>query len=386
LFSLSRAQVRRLQETSAAGREISHLLERPRRLLVSILIGNLVVNIFMTSFATALFLSVFGERGLGYAFLLLSVLIIAFGEIIPKAVAMHWPQRFAALVIFPMKGFHLLVWPLRAPLARLSDVIIRLLRGRLGQAKRSFTHEELATAMRISRGEGELSEFEFEILTNVLAFRGKKTKEIATPNVRVVSAPITASRLMLLEIFQRSGLSRILIYEGSTDNIVGVLHIKDLLATGAGPAGDNWTTRLREPLIVQESLDVNELYNELQHRGMHLAVVHDEYSSFAGLVTIEDILEELVGEIRDARDPRAPAYMRIDDNRIVVPGTMEIDELNDVFDVRIEDEEHDTVAGLVMGAIGRIPRAGETVEVEGLRFHIISAQPNRIRKMRVEKT
>jgi len=299
--------------------------------------------------------------------------------------AMHWPQRFATLIIFPMKMFHTIAWPLRTPLARFSDVIIDFLRARLGKAKRSFTGEELATAMRISRGEGTLSAFEFEILTNVLAFRGKKIKEIATPNVRVVSAPATATRVELLETFERSGLSRILVYKDTPDDIVGVLHIKDLLAIDAGPNADDWAAGLREPFIVQENLPVNELYNELQNRGLHLAVVHDEYSSFAGLVTIEDILEELVGEIRDARDPKTPAYMRIDSKRIVVPGTMELDDLNDVFGIRLEDDEHDTIAGFVMGITGRIPRAGETVEAEGLRFHIISAQPNRIRKVRVEK-
>jgi putative hemolysin len=148
---------------------------------------------------------------------------------------------------------------------------------------------------------------------------------------------------------------------------------------------DDLRERLHDPFFVQETTPISQVYNEMQQNKAHAAVVLDEFGSFAGVVTTEDVLEELVGEIRDARDPRTESFMRIDDSRIVVNGTMEIDEFNEVFGANIVDEDHETLAGYVLGRTGSIPREGETVEIDDLRFFIVSAQPHRVRKLRVER-
>jgi putative hemolysin len=385
LFSLTRSQVRSLANTSPAGREIKRLLEHPRKLLVSILLGNLVVNIFATSAATAIFISSFGDRGAGYAFLLMSGLIILFGEIFPKAVALHGSQRIAAAVIFPLRAFHAAVLPVRVPLSMFSDSVIAFLGRRIGQSKRSFTWEELITALRIAESEGEVGRYEYEVLSNVLEFREKIVKEIMTPSIHVVSASVRSHRSDLMRLFAESRYSRVPIHDRSPDDIVGVLHIKDLVDPAAAVSERDLRGRMRHPFFVQETTPIAQLYSEMQLRQEHAAIVLDEFGSFAGIVTTEDILEELVGEIRDARDPRTAHYMRLDDNRIVVLGSMEIDDFNRVFGAGIEDDEVETVAGYVMGRTGRVPREGETIELGSLRFHVISAQPNRIRKMRVER-
>jgi putative hemolysin len=210
-------------------------------------------------------------------------------------------------------------------------------------------------------------------------------KEIMTPNVHVVSAPLASRRADLVRVFARSGFSRIPIYDDSPDSIIGVLHIKDIIAADAASSEADLRARARAPFFVPESTAINAVYHELQTRKLHMAIVLDEYSSFAGIVTVEDILEELVGEIRDARDSQAPTYVSLDARRIVVSGAMAIDEFNEVFGADVEDEDHETIAGYVMGVIGRIPREGETIVIGALRFHILSAQPSRIRKMRVER-
>jgi len=385
LFSLSRTQLRTLRERHVAGRRIAALLERPRPLLVSILLGNLVVNIFSTSMATALMLRLFGEKGLGYAVLIMSALIMLLGEILPKTFALRWPVRFAELAIFPLGIYHALVLPVRVPVSRISDAMIDAVRGRIGKAKRSFTWEELVTALRISRREGALGEFESEVLSNVLEFRHKIVKEIMTPTVDVLSASVRTGRPELLQKFAEGGHSRMPIYDQSTDDIIGVLHIKDLMDPRAATTEEDLRSRLHQPYFVQESTPIEVLHGELQRRKRHIAIVIDEYTSFAGLVTTEDILEELVGEIRDARDPRTQPYMKVDKDQIVVSGSMEIDEFNEVFETNLEDEEHETMAGYVIGLTGRIPKEGETFEANGFRFQIVSAQPHRVRKIRVER-
>jgi putative hemolysin len=385
LFSLSRSHLRAMRESSAAGRLASRLMEQPRRVLITILLGNLTVNIFATSAATAIALSTFGERGAGYSFLVMSALIMLFGEILPKALGLHGPERVARGVVFPLSVLHTMVLPVRVPLTFLTDAVIDALRGRLGSARRSYSWDELLTAVRIGRREGAVGAFEYEILSHVLEFRQKVVKEIMTPSIHVTSAPLTAGREELVQLFASSGRSRIPIREESSDDVIGILHVKDLVDPEAATSEEDLRARLHEVFFIQESASIVELYGELQRRKIHVAIALDEYGSFAGVVTIEDILEQLVGEIRNAREPRSQPFQRIDEKRIVVEGTMELDHFNEVFETSLRDEEHETVAGFVLGMLGRIPREGETVVAQGLRFHIISAQPNRIRKIRVEK-
>jgi CBS domain containing-hemolysin-like protein len=263
--------------------------------------------------------------------------------------------------------------------------VIGWLRRYLGAVKRSLTAEELVTALRISRREGTVGHFEYEVLSNILEFRHKIVKEIMTPSIDVISSSVGAGRAELLRQFADSGHSRMPIYDTSTDDIIGVLHVKDLAQPLAASSEEELRGQLRVPFFIQETTPIYTLYSELQSRKLHVAMVIDEYTSFAGLVTIEDILEELVGEIRDARDPKTRPYMIVDDDQIVASGTMEIDEFNEIFDANLEDSEHETMAGYIIGLTGRIPREGETFEDGGFRFQIVSAQPNRIRKIRVER-
>jgi putative hemolysin len=386
LFSLSRSQVRALKEASRGGRLLARLLAQPRALLVTVLVCNLTVNVFASSFATSLSIEAFGSSGLWIAFAGMSILVLLFTEIVPKVVGLHWSQRVAPALAYPLTLLHAVLLPVRIPLAWVSDAVTGPLRRRLGAARPSYTWAELLTAVRLARREGSVGAFEYEILTHVLEFREKIVKEIMTPSIHVTSAPVTAERDELLTLFASSGHSRIPIHGESPDDVIGILHVKDLVETGAARTEDDLRARMRETFFIQENAPIVDLYHELQRRKIHVAVVIDEHASFAGVVTTEDILEQMIGEIHDARDVRAQQpFQRIDDRRIVVFGTMEIDHFNEVFETALRDDRHETMAGFVIGLMGRIPREGESVEADGLRFHVINAQPNRIRKLRVEK-
>ncbi len=385
LFSLSRAQLKSLNVFSPAGKLINKLRASPRKLLVSILLGNLFINIFSTSAATSVSIRLFGEAGAGISFVLMSILILTVGEILPKAIALSRPKRFSLIAAYPIRLFHIIVLPLRAPLAFISGVVIDFLQRRLGHAEKYFTHEELITAVRISRHEGDLGKFEHEMLSNALAFRSKIVKEIMTPSVSVFSLPMEMRVEELLNEMARHGFSRVPIHSESTDDIVGILHVKDLMREIPHTQVTGVSDLLKPVYHVPETAPIAELFRELISRKAHLAVVFDEYGSFVGIVTMEDVLEELVGEIRDAKEPRTESYKLINERRIIVLGTMQIDDFNEVFKTNILDEEHETIAGYLMGATGKIPQEGETITVGDLRFHIISAKPNVIRKMRIEK-
>ena len=385
LFSLSRAQISRLTDRSPAGREIANLLSTPRGILVTILIGNLIVNVFSTSVATSVMVRLFGDKGIGIAFVGMSVLIMAFGEILPKALAIIKPRQFSLAAVYPLKFLHILVYPLRLPMTRLTDGVIEFLKRRLGLARRHFSTEELATAVDLGRAQGQVGEFEHGLLSNIIKFRDTVVREIMTPSINVFSLPMDMSREDMEEAIIETNHSRVPIYGEVADDIRGIVHIKDLAAAVERGANYDIKTILRGPYYVPESMRISWLFRELGRRKEHIAVVIDEYGSYVGLVTLEDILEELVGEIHDSKEPRADVYTLTEDKRIIVLGTMEIDEFNDVFNTAISDDSHETIAGYVIGATGRIPPEGSTIDIGSLRFHIISAQPNRIRKMRVEK-
>ena len=386
LFSLSRTQIRGLQAASRGGRLLAGLLTKPRAVLVTVLVCNLTVNVFASSFATALALKAFGPSGLIIAFFGMSIIVMLVTEVVPKVVGLHWSLRIAPAVAYPLTVMHALLIPVRVPLSWLSDAITGPIRRRLGATGASYTWDELLTAVRLARREGSVGPFEYEILSHVLEFRQKVVKEIMTPSIHVSSAPVTASREELLSLFASSAHSRIPIHGDSPDDVIGILHVKDLVDESAARTEDDLRTRMRETFFIQENASIVDLYHELQRRKIHVAVVIDEHASFAGMVTTEDILEQMIGEIHDARDVKAPQpFQRIDERRIVVFGTMEIDHFNEVFETSLRDDRHETMAGFVTGKMGRIPREGESIEIDGLRFHVINAQPNRIRKLRVEK-
>ncbi|UCG52173.1 MAG: HlyC/CorC family transporter [Candidatus Latescibacterota bacterium] len=385
LFSLTRAQVNQLQGQSAAGKHIAALLNRPRRLLITILIGNLIVNVFSTSAATSVAIGIFGEKGVGIAFIVMTVLILAFGEIIPKVIALNQSRRFSIAVVYPLRVFHVCFAVARWPFARFSDVVLDVLKRRLGTTTHHFSREELLTALDIGRDKGHLGDFEFDLLYSIIEFRETTVKEIMTPSINVFSLPIDLDPEDLLDRILENNYSRVPVYGDTTDDIKGVLHIKELLRIMEPDSDLDITSVLIQPYYVPESSKISALFSEMAKRRAHFALVIDEYGSFVGIVTVEDILEELVGEIRDMKEPRTTSHSFMADGRIVVLGTMEIEEFNEVFATDIVDEEHETIAGYVIGSIGEIPKAGETIEIKDLRFHIIAAQPNRIRKMRVEK-
>jgi CBS domain containing-hemolysin-like protein len=281
-----------------------------------------------------------------------------------------------------------IVWPLTAALDFIDPVIRRLAGVSVDQSNDRLDEkqEELLNVVEEGEKEGVVDEEEREMITSVLEFRDTTTGEIMTPRTEVVGIDTRSSLSEAVEIVMNKGHSRYPVYEGTIDKVVGLLYAKDLLSEVNHPDGiSDIRHRLREPFFVPESKTVRDLLHDFQNQKIHVAVVLDEYGGTAGLVTIEDVLEELVGEIVDEYEPpQNQPIKKINENTIEVDARFEVDQLNDEFDLKIPDSaDYETLGGFAFSKLGYIPKAGETFEHENLHFTIIDAGDRKINRLQV---
>jgi putative hemolysin len=384
LFSLSRSVVEDMERGGHRQRLISSLLRRPRMLLVTILFGNLLVNIASTSAVTALAISIFGQKGIGIAVALMTCVILIFGEIGPKSIALKNAAALARLSAPLLRFFMILFLPIRLVLGAIADFAVEKSRKLFGERTEEFGASELATAVELGHRDGLFDSFEKEVLTNLFLFTETMAHEILVPRVEVFSIDVdTPLARAIIEVRSR-GFSRVPLYEGKDDHIVGVILAKDLLRYRRD---EKVSLRdiMRPPLFVPGTKRIRNLFGELIAAHQHMVIVLDEHGSFSGILTLEDILEEIVGEIRDRREPRVEDYVLMGEDSIIVEGAMEIEDLNEVFGMEIDSSEVETVAGFLTEQIGRIPRAGESFTLGGYRYLVISTEPTKINKIKIER-
>lgn len=384
LFSLSRSTVASMAEGTPGGRKAASLLRRPRHLLVTILFGNLLVNVANTSVVTALAIRLYGEAGVGYAMLLMTGLILLFGEIAPKSLAVRRAPAASAAAAPVLGALMSVLWPIRVALGWIADSSVAAGRRLLGETKDEYGSLELAAAVEMGHRDGLFDEFEKEILTNLFLFAETSVREILTPRVDVFSLDVSTPIHEAERQVRDRGFTRVPLYEDRPEKIVGLLHAKDLLRVARD---DRVTLRelVREVRFVPETKKIRDLLGELIAARQHVVIALDEHGSYEGIVTLEDILEEIFGDIRDRREPRVEEYAMIGPGAIVAAGSMRLEDFNEAFGSSLESREVETLGGYLTELTGRIPHDGETVESEGLRFLVISADPTRINKVKVER-
>lgn len=383
-FSLSRSAVEEMERGSRRQRMMAELLRTPRMLLVTILMGNLLVNVASTSVVTALAIGLFGEKGVGIAVLVMTVIILIFGEISPKSLAIKNSRTFAIRAAPLLRFFYVIFTPARILLGRVADITVERSNALFGERTDRYGAHELATAVELGHREGLFDDFERDVLTNLFLFTETAVHEILVPRVEVFSLDVkTPLRTAIMQVKER-GFSRVPLYEEKDDNIVGILLAKDLLRYSRDERV-SLAEIMRPPLFVPETKRIRDLFGELIASHQHLVVAVDEHGSFAGILSLEDIIEEIFGEIRDRREPKVEDYIMMDQDRIIVEGTMELEDLNDVFGTELDSPEVETVAGFLVEEIGRIPRDGESFTIEDLRFLVISTDQTRVNKIKIER-
>ncbi len=383
-FSLSRSAVVAMGRGTRRERIAGRLLVDPRMLLVTILFGNLLVNISATSAVTALAIRLFGEAGVVVAVAIMTVLIVLFGEIVPKSLALKSAPS-VAVAAAPLLEFLMIVFtPIRVVLGAIADGTVEASRKLLGERGESYGAHELATAVEMGHREGLFGEFERDVLTNLFLFTETTAREIVTPRHEVFALDVETPLAEAVVKVRSRGHSRVPLYEGSSDRIVGILFAKDLLRV---LRDDRVALRdiMHPAAFVPEGKRIRDLFGELIAGHRHLVVVVDEHGSYTGLLTREDILEEIFGEIRNPREPRVEEYHRLGENRIVVEGSVSLRDVNEALGTRLESAEVETAAGYLVERIGRIPRDGESFTIDGVRFLVLSSEPVRVNKLKIER-
>jgi CBS domain containing-hemolysin-like protein len=374
LISITKARVRTLVNDNKPGSmALATLKENPDHFLITILIGNTIMNIAAAAIATAIAISVFGSIGVGIATGFVVIVLLIFGEIGPKIYATRAPDTFprtvAPIILFLSRILSPVIW------------VVDRLSPSLGvgrdAAEPAVTEEEIKEWIDVGKEEGTIEQDEKEMLYSVLEFGDTTAREIMTPRVDVILMEDTFGIGEAIRIFNETGFSRIPIYHDQIDNITGVLNVKDVFSAMVSKRKDISIKEIMyDPTFVPETKKIDELLKELQVHRVQIAIVIDEYSSFVGIVTVEDILEELVGEIMDEYDKEEPEVQNIAEGVYVLDAQMWVDDINDELGLGLPmDESYETVGGLLIDRLGHIPQhPGEKVEIEAGRITLVVMQ------------
>ena len=395
LFSLDKKKIKNNFSNSPLIQEyLSNLLEHPRRLLVSILIGNTVVNVTASIIAVSLafeFASSFGlslNVILTFQIILLTFLILLFGEVTPKIWASKDPITVSKIIAIPLHWVIVIIYPISEIITELIRFFVSMLR--IDKKKSAFKHDEIKELATLGLEKGTIEDEEHELIHSIFGFKTLSVSEIMTPRVDMIAVSSDSDFTELVNEITKTGRSRIPLYKDDLDDIVGIIYAKDLL-----PYFKNVELRknlslakiARKPMFVPKTKMIDALMHEFQEKKMHIAIVVDEYGGTAGLVSLEDIIEEIIGEIRDEYDKEESALTKIDENNYNALGRISIDELKEILDLQIntEDTTYDTIAGLVLNAAGQIPKEGYSFDFENYRFTVKEVQNKRIKKVHIER-
>jgi putative hemolysin len=384
LMSLSKIRIAHLFESGVKGAGVvTRLRENPSKLLGTILVGNNLVNIAAASIATVLAIEYFGDTGVGIATGIMTVLVLIFGEITPKTLAAQNSEKVSLIVAKPISLLTYLLSPIVFVFTKIAGLFIRLLGGKSNDNLPTITEDELKTMVNLSEEEGVIKDHEKRMICNVFDFDDRLIKDVMIQRMDIVAINMNATYDEIMNIIKTEQYSRYPIYNKRIDNIVGILNVKELVFYRNSEEVFDITKFMKKPYYTFEYLKTSELFNEMKKRRTHMAIVIDEYGGTAGIITIEDLLEEIVGDISDEYDIQTKEIETIREGEYVVDGSTRIEQLNEQIGTRIESEHYDSIGGFIIGEIGRLPQQGESIEHENTKFLIENMERNRVKKIRV---
>jgi CBS domain containing-hemolysin-like protein len=388
LFAANRVALRQRQaQGDRRARTAYALLNRASELLTTLLAGNTMANVGATVIATSIALSLFGRRGGEWvAFLGTTFIVLILAEIAPKTLAARHADRLALAVAGPIHAVMRLFIPLIRVLSIVATALVRPFGAHITPRAPLVTEEQLRFLVEMGEKEGVLEEEEREMIHSIFEFGDTVVREVMRPRVDIAAVPADATINGALGLMTERGHSRLPVYDGSVDHIVGVVYIRDLIpALRQGRLDQRVTEVQRPPFFVPETKKVDDLFREMQQKKVSMAIVLDEYGGTAGLVTVEDLLEEIVGEIQDEYDLEEKPIQLINENTAVVNARIHIEEVNQLLGLELPVDEVDTVAGLVYTLLGRVPMQGETVSLPGVELRVEKTLGQRITKVRITR-
>lgn len=383
-FSLTSVQLATLKEKKGrSGLLVHSLLEKPRELLITIYIGNELVNIAIAAMVTSIAIKIFGNMGVGIAIGGGTFLILLFGEITPKTLSLRFAERVALLAAYPLKLFSHLVQPVQKRLTLVAEKFLRFLGVRVFSDKESIiTDEEFRTLVKMGEGEGIIDADEREMIHNVIEFGETTVAEIMTPEIDMFTITEGATMEEILPNIAQNFYSRVPVYDREEETIIGILFTKDLNRF-RHLSSDKFKLKsvVRPPVFVPKSKKIKELLQDFKKMKRHMAIVLNEYGSVEGLVTLEDVLEELVGEIDSEMRKEEKPLLKINRHSWHLLSTFPISEFNEEFKAALPDKHFHSIGGFVFDLFGRVPRSGETVTYENFRFQVEKMKGSRIVKL-----
>lgn len=383
LTTVNRLRVRSLVEDGdPRAIVLSKVIDNPGKLLSAILIGNNVVNILASSIATVLATNYFGSAGVGAATGIMTLLVLVFGEITPKTMASLQSEKMALSYAKIIYTIMIAFTPLIFILDFLSGGILRLLGIDPDRRDDSVTEEDLRTIVEAGHEDGVLETEEHKMINNVFDFGDHQAKDIMVPRVDMCFLKLDATYEETIEVYKEEKFTRIPVYEETRDNVIGILNVKDLLLYDKEQEF-HLRDFLREAYFTYEFKNTSELMIEMRKNSISIAIVLDEYGATAGVVTLEDLLEEIVGDIRDEFDgDEAEEVQQLGEREYLIEGSCKLDDLNDMIGLGIESEDYDSIGGIVIDALQHLPAEGEEVTIEsGVRLVVEKVYKNRIEKV-----
>lgn len=387
LIGFSKLRRRQLvEEKNPRIMAVERLLDKPERFLITILLVNTLVNTAAAALVTSIMLSIFGNVGVAIGTGLVTLIMLAFGEITPKAYAASHTERWALAVAPSLLLLQRVLYPIVRAFEGMTNFIFRRLGGRGKEGKSVFrSEEEIKTLITMGTEEGILEENEENMLHSVIEFSETTAREIMVPRIDMTAVPGDAHLDHIKAFTLESGFSRIPVYQGTLDNVIGILYVKDLLLHYVDKKPGTVTVRdmMREAYFVPESKKLDDLLTEMREKRIHMAIVIDEFGGTAGMITLEDILEEIVGDIFDEYDLRHEPIRKLDPMTAVVDARTHVADVNDALDLEIPEEEgYDTVAGYIYHSLGRLGKEGEVVHGPGFDMVVEKVTNRRILRAR----
>jgi len=388
LFAANRVVLRqRRAQGDRRAATANALLSQASELLTTLLAGNTLSNVGVSVVATSIAFSLMGRGGEWAAFLATALVLLIIAEIAPKTLAARYADRLVLIVAGPISALMRIFTPLIRVLSLVATALVRPFGGHITPRAPLVTQEQLRFLVQVGEEEGVIEQEEREMIHSVFEFGDTVVREVMRPRVDISAVPADATLNRALALMTERGHSRLPVYEGTIDHVLGVVYMRDLIPALRHGRLDQPVSELkRPPFFVPESKKVDELFKEMQQKKVSMAIVLDEYGGTAGLVTVEDLLEEIVGEIQDEYDLEEKPIQLVDDRTAVVNARIHLDEVSELLGVRLPQDEVDTVAGLVYSLFGRVPTPGERIELPGIELRVEKTLGQRITRVRITRT
>ncbi len=379
--SINRIRIKNLaKEGNKKAKLVDRLSDNYDRLLSTILIGNNIVNILSSSLATVLFTGLLGNVGVTVSTVVMTVLVLIFGEITPKNVAKESPEKFAIAVSKPISFFAVILTPFNYLFGLWKKLIDRIIKSDDGGG---ITEEELITIVDEAESGGEIDPEERDLIKSAIEFNDREVEDILTPRIDVCAVELGTDRSEIIDTFLDTGYSRLPVFKDTIDNIIGVIHQKDLFHQMQKGTGEKIDDIISPVNYILPSMSVSDLIKTLQKSKNHFAVVVDEYGGTEGIVTLEDVLEELVGEIWDEHDKFVENFKKLSDGVYEVLGSSDLEDFMELIGEEPDEDDPNTVSGWVMEKLARMPELGDRFEYNGHKVMVTGMENRRVAKIKL---